>query len=117
MYSFTHTVPAGPPLNIEAFAMDSTTLQLEWEPPLPELQNGLILDYTVNISEIETGNMFHLASGGLTTINVPSLHPFYTYAYIIAASTEIGRGPYSVSNTIRMPEDGESVNHNNYTYS
>lgn len=34
------------------------------------------------------------------------LRPFTTYYYIIAASTAIGRGPFSTVFTLLMPEDG-----------
>ena len=43
-----------------------------------------------------------------TSVTVPSLHPFYTYACTIAAVT-IGEGPYSVELSITLPEDGTYV--------
>ena len=94
--------------------MDSRNLQIEWNQPPPEMHNGIIVDYTVNISEIETGTMLQLFSGGLTTASIPGLHPFYSYTYVVAALTEIGQGPHSASSTIRMPEDGKSI-YNYYT--
>ena len=103
---FLIIVPAAAPVSIEVFPLDSTTLQIEWDDPSIEFHNGLILDYSVNISEAETGRSFQLASGGLRSIVIPGLHPFYTYTFVVAASTIVGRGPYTTSHSIQMPEDG-----------
>ena len=94
-------------MNIRANSLDSSTLRIEWDAPPLQLHNGLIVDYSVNISEVDTGSSFQLVSGGLTNIVVPGLHPYYTYVFVIAASTIVGRGPYSTSNSIQLPEDGE----------
>ena len=37
---------------------------------------------------------------------VDILQPFTTYYFIIAASTIVGRGPFSTIITLQMPEDG-----------
>ena len=103
-------VPAGAPLNIEAFSLSPSTLLIEWDAPPLQLHNGLIVDYSVSISEVETGSNFQLASGGLMNIVVPGLHPYYTYVFVIAASTIARRGPYtaySTSSPIQMPSDGK----------
>lgn len=60
---------------------------------------------------IETSERLQLMalSTTVTSLDVPSLHPDYTYRYMVAAGTSIGRGPFSSSRSIKMPEDGESV--------
>ena len=38
---------------------------------LGDSQNGIILDYTVNVSEIQTGHVLQLSSGGAPDITIP----------------------------------------------
>ena len=101
-----HTVPSGLPENITAIATDSRTLVVMWTPPPEDLQNGIIVDYTVNITVTETGESFQRTTDGNTTLILTGLHPYYTYSITVAASTSIGIGPYTVVYFIRMPEDG-----------
>ena len=79
---------------------------MSWEPPLPEDRNGIIINYTVNITEMETGTQFQLVTDN-TTITAFSLHPYYTYIYTVAAETSVGLGPYTSPRAVRMPEDGK----------
>ena len=101
-----HTVPSGLPENITTIATDSRTLVVMWTPPPEDLQNGIIVDYTVNIAVTETGESFQRTTDGNTTLILTGLHPYYTYSITVAASTSIGIGPYTVVYFIRMPEDG-----------
>ena len=89
--------------------MDSRTLFLEWDPPASEDRNGVIVDYFLNISAVETGVTFHLVTGGGLSVTIPGLHPFHTYNYIIAAATVVGRGPFSISSSVQMPPDGKQL--------
>ena len=85
-------------------AINSTTLLVSWMPPPFEHQNGIIREYRVNITEMETGMVYRLVTTA-RSLTVPSLHPFYTYNCTVAAVT-IAEGPYSVEVNITMPEDG-----------
>ena len=97
-------VPTLGPESVMLMAINSTTLLVSWVPPPFEQQNGIIREYRVNITERETGMVYHLATAA-TSLTVPSLHPFYTYDCIVAAVT-ISEGPYSGEVNITMPEDG-----------
>ena len=68
-------------------------------------QNGIIREYKVNVTEVETGRMWQLISI-TTSINVSSLHPFYLYEWIVSSFT-IGDGPYTSVSTVMTPEDGK----------
>ena len=48
-----------------------------------------------------------MAVGTATSLSVGSLHPDYTYSYIVAARTSVGIGPFSLPRSIKMPEDGK----------
>ena len=103
---FLHAVPETAPLQFRVEATDPRTLVLSWEAPNPEDRNGIIRQYTVNITELETGTLLQLVSDN-TTITAFPQHPYYTYSCIVAAETRVGLGPYTSPSSVRMPEDGE----------
>jgi hypothetical protein len=71
-------------------------------------QNGFITEYVVSASVQETGEQFrHSAAGNSSSLSIEGLHPDYTYAYMVAAGTRIGMGPFSIFRSIKMPEDGK----------
>ena len=89
-------------------ATSSRTVNLTWNPPLLPSRNGEITLYTVNVSVIESEEIFQFTSVS-TELALSSLSPYYTYEYMIAALTIAGRGPFSESVTIQMPEDGKAI--------
>ena len=91
-------------MRLQGSAVNSTTIYLQWQPPLLADQNGVIQSYLINISVVETGTLLQLTSQ-TNAQNISGLHPFYTYTLTVAAVT-IGPGPYGLVLTIRMPEDG-----------
>lgn len=66
------------------------------------------MEYRINITEVDTGNVLSLVSYS-TSITVQFLHPFYTYASIVSAVT-IDEGPYSELFMVTTPEDGKILN-------
>ena len=102
----SHAVPETAPLQFTVQATDSRTLVLSWEPPLPEDRNGIITNYTINITEMETGTQSQLVADN-TTITALPLHPHYTYSCTVAAETSVGLGPYTALRAVQMPEDGK----------
>ena len=88
--------------------MGSTEISLFWNPPPADAQNGIITRYMISITEVETGRSFSLFSP-TTSVNVTSLHPYYTYNCTIAAETTVGDGPYTRSITIVTLQDGRLV--------
>ena len=98
------TVPADPPANFNATAINSTAIQLTWsQPPTPY---GIVVSYniTYNLSEmINTGsgsgsNVLFLnsvlvdAEEGNSYV-VTGLNEYTIYQFEIFASTRIGPGP------------------------
>ena len=102
---FSVAAPSSPPLNFLATPTDSRSITLRWDPPLPEHRNGPITSYLVNVTVIETGEMFEINTT-LTTFRLFFLTPFTTYEFTIAASTEVGLGPFSETVSVLTPEDG-----------
>ena len=95
-------------MRIQGNAVNSTTIQLQWEPPAVADQNGVIRNYCINISVAETGSVFQLTSE-TTALNISGLHPYYTYNLTVAAVT-IGPGPFGAVLTIQLPENGLDSN-------
>lgn len=89
-------------------ALSSSSIFLSWNPPLLGERNGIIVEYRINITELDTGNVLTLVSYS-TFITVQFLHPYYTYASIVSAVT-IDEGPYSEIFIIVTPEDGKIPN-------
>ena len=100
--------PTGPPEEFAAEISNTRTLLLTWQAPEPLNRNGIIIKYVVNITELETGAVFHLVTEELN-VTVNSLHPFYAYDCIVAAETIIGQGPFTSALRVEMPEDGKTL--------
>ena len=101
-------VPSGPPQNITPQASSARSLYITWNPPAAAEQNGIITSYTVNITGVETGEQLQLLSES-ESANVTGLTPYTTYLCIVAASTAIGPGPFSIQKAIRTPEAGTKL--------
>ena len=98
---YVPAVPTGAPRNLAAAAVSSTSISFTWEAPSFELQNGIIRSYHINVTELETGQMWSYVTPGIDTLLIlNSLHPFYQYNCSIAANT-IALGPtaYTVIQT------------------
>ena len=100
-------MPEGAPESVSARPLSTTSLAVTWEPPLEELRNGIIQQYTVQITAMETGMVITLFTES-TSVNVTSLHPYYTYSCTIAAETS-GIGPFSYPVDVQLPPSGMFV--------
>ncbi len=102
-------MPAGEPQNLSGIALNSSSIALTWDPPLPEGRNGIIIGYTVNITALETGARLQLFSP-VPQLTVSVLDAFTTYICIIAGNTIIGRGPFTTELQVRTLPDGMHYN-------
>ena len=59
----------------------------------------------MNITGVQTGEQLQLTPQS-QSVNVTGLTPYTTYLCIVAASTAIGPGPFSIQVVIRTPEAG-----------
>ena len=105
LLSLHHPVPNGYPQNFMGTADTSRSAVLVWNPPPAEEQNGIIVNYVINVTEADRGVTFQLFSRN-TSVSVNSLLPFTSYNFLIAASTSVGVGPFSRLLTLQTPEDG-----------
>ncbi len=93
-----------PPNNLSSVIVDSSTVALNWDEPEGR-HNGIISQYKINLTELETGREFQ-ESSITTNVILNNLHPDYTYTWVVTAAT-IAEGPYSGSSTFTTPEDGK----------
>ena len=99
-------VPTASPQNVQATPLSSTAFSLTWQPPPVDRQNGIILGYFINMTELDTGRHTQLIANTTSLSVNTGLHPFYRYHFVIAAETVIGRGPPSREHLARTLEDG-----------
>ena len=87
---------------------------VRWRDPPLDNQNGLIVRYVVRYfpandsssvreEEVEGAN----DRDNVTEHAVNQLQPFTTYEFVVAAATDVGRGPFSNPSSVRMPPDGK----------
>ena len=110
---FSLLVP-GTPTNFSVTYINSTALVLTWQPPPPEQRNGVITRYVINITGLsEARQEPYVLYTTKTNVVVGSLHPSYTYTCKVAAETNVGPGPFSIT-VAQLPED--SMFHTTYVY-
>ena len=97
--------PSSAPV-VNVTVVDSTTVFIDWEPPLPHEANGIITGYTVNVSVTETQTQTQYLVSNTTELMLTELHPYYTYTVIVSAST-IKPGPFSMEHTVVTLPAGE----------
>ena len=95
--------PSSPPVNFVATATSPRSAMMVWSPPPADDINGVITRYIINVTVMETGQMFQLTST-TTTLTVSTLSPYRTFICIIAAETSVGIGPFSTSFNVTTPQ-------------
>ncbi len=79
-----------------------------WTSPPSQTHNGVIIGYTLTLTEQETGTTQTHNVTSVTMITVRDLHPYYQYVVAVAAYTVVGVGPFTEVITQRTGQDGES---------
>lgn len=104
-------MPSGLPLNVTAAILTTRSIQVVWEPPLTDLQNGIIQYYLVMVLVQQTGLSLSINASTTTSITIPDLHPAYVYSIEVAAVT-VSVGPYSAPISITTPDDSKCAHKN-----
>lgn len=81
----------------------STSVLIDWSPPLSHHHNGVIRHYTVTLKEVPTDTVTVFNTSDLF-IHIQNLHPYYEYDFDVSAVT-IGPGPVTLG-TFKLLEDG-----------
>jgi len=80
IFETTYLVPTGPATRLQSSAINSTTIQLSWQPPPSDELNGVLELYTVTLIEIPSGTMmtYNTTSSDIT---IGSLQPCSSYTW------------------------------------
>ena len=102
----THVAPSGAPQRLTSDVRSSRVVNISWQPPIEEQQNGDIRQYRITLREDPTGREWSLIT--VTTSHLLDfLHPYYNYTVRVAAYT-IDVGPYSESMLFTTHEDSKT---------
>jgi hypothetical protein len=88
-------VPSEAPSGVSGWAVNSTSLYVTWSPLQEDSQNGIIVHYSLRLTELASGRVI-TTERNATSVVVSSLHPHYAYKVTVAAATIIGTGPFSL---------------------
>ena len=103
----TFSAPIGSPTNLTAIKFDSTSIHLYWSHPPEDTHYGILREYWLNITELESGRRWReVVDAEDTEAILTDLHPYYTYHITIIPVT-IEEGDNYTEITIRTAEDGE----------
>ncbi len=96
----------------------ATSLQLSWDPPPINTQNGLIINYNIVLKQIfnpstcndrflnQTNDTRNIIVNNETQYVLNGLFPSTTYKIAVLASTRAGSGPLSDSVCVTTPPSG-----------
>ena len=102
--------PSAAPQNFAARfnATSYDSIFLSWDPLPPEDQNGIILGYLINITDISREDTLQFSSD-THNLSIESLRPHTTYTCLVAAYTSIGMGPFSTEISVQTLETSKCV--------
>lgn len=90
--------------------LSSTSISLSWDLPLVGERNGEITGYVIDITDLDSGETQRSTIGGMDfIITISDLRPFTIYVATIAATTDVGMGPFSSVVSVQTVEDGETA--------
>ena len=89
-------------------ASGSRVLQLSWDSPEEDKNNGEITGYQVECNSVVSSKVEAL-SGGITSITVENLIPFTFYDCSVSASNVAGNGPKAYITGTTAEEGKQSI--------
>ena len=98
--------PIGEPTNVTVLFVGPTSIHISWDHPPADTHYGIIREYWITYTELETGAVFNASTVSETTqLVVGSLHPFHTYTlFIVPVTVDVGTNYTEI--TIRTKEAG-----------
>ncbi|XP_048582741.1 uncharacterized protein LOC5513116 isoform X3 [Nematostella vectensis] len=98
--------PDGTPGNVTLESSTLTELTLHWGPILPELENGIITGYHINVYELSGNLKTNATVPGRGTLKgvVGGLEVWTNYTVSVCGFTSVGDGPWSVRRLVTTDE-------------
>lgn len=103
-----YIVPTGPAQEVNVSVISFEEVVIRWEAPESADQNGVIIDYLVNITIVSTGQSFARTTT-TTSLSLNGLQPFTSYVCQVAARTQVGLGPFSTFVSFLTDETGNMM--------
>ena len=96
------------------WAVSSTKLHVEWDPPSTEDHQLTVTGYIVQYNEVGDNTAIQITLEAETldnrhSYNITNLSPYRYYIIIVHATNDAGDSPGSLPHTVRTLSDSESV--------
>ena len=103
--------PSGPPVNISARNLSSTSILVQWGEVPDTDKNGIILSYTVNYSVTPEGNIqqSQVVNASAREVTLIGLNKNTKYEIQVFANTSKGGGKKSEPITVQTDEDSKYI--------
>ena len=110
---FIFVAPTAPPDNFTIEVINSTTLELSWDPPPADQQNGAITNYTVSCNELVGGSSSLvttiefprvIAENGSVYLILEGFRPGTPITCTVSASNFAGTGPVATRTQTTLEE-------------
>ncbi|CAI8005516.1 Receptor-type tyrosine-protein phosphatase F [Geodia barretti] len=95
------STPADEPQDIMVNSLNSTAILIQWSPP--HIPNGIILFYTIYINDSIT---FNIIAAYQNSFMFGWLSPYQLLNVRLSASTKVGEGPLTESQSVTTDESG-----------
>ena len=105
---FSYPGPYGSPLSVGTSVSGTTSANVTWAPPDPDLQNGIITYYTVVLTDLMFGMPDRVDNTTRNYYVFTGLEEYARYAFQVAAATQGGLGPLSTAVRFTTFEAGKS---------
>ena len=106
MTCLAFTAPSAPPTNISILEVGSRHIDISWEPPLAEYQNGIIRLYRIRLGLSSFEDEESVFTTSHTNITLEDLLPYHHYTFTVVAVT-FRSGPESEPKRFQSMEDGK----------
>ena len=107
--TFSLIGPNAPPAIVTGYNTSSTTLLVQWDEVPADEQNGVILTYTVNYTELSNGRkQTQHVTAPTTNASLTGLNEYSNYSITVFASTIKGDGNASEPIIVITDEDSKS---------
>jgi hypothetical protein len=98
--------PDDAPGNVRVWALSSTSLHVEWNPPSTEGHQLTVTQYVVNYNEVGDSNVLSMTAPATTpddrhSYDITGLKPYRDYVIVVHATNDAGNSPGSLPHSFR----------------
>ena len=105
LFCCSFLAPGEPPQNVTIDMVTPTSIRVSWEDPPPEDQNGIIIMYLLNYTNLNQSETVMVDTTNMN-ITIEGLEEFEVYNVTVAAVT-VAEGPFSPPESVTTSQAGE----------